>query len=58
MKRIKDFVLIILIGNLLTWGIIYLGTFLPSIWISFLLGVISYFIGAVFYILFQIILDK
>ena len=60
MKTFMEYFWILIIGNSLVWGIIFLGSLLPNTYILILLGCIAGIIGSVVYnfIIFLFMISK
>jgi hypothetical protein len=55
MKTFMDFLWVCIIGNSLVWGIIFLASLLPNIYVLILLGCIAGIVGSLVYAMLGIL---
>ena len=53
MKHLKEFFWVTVIGQVTIWSVVYMGYLLPSVYVSFMLGVIGWIIGNLAYRLIE-----
>ena len=53
MKFLKDMLYIILIGQGVVWSVVYMSYLLPSVYVSFMLGIVGCAIGKIAYRLIE-----
>lgn len=57
MKHSLEYILLLLVGQGIVWGIVYLASLLPSLHIVVLLGLIGFVLTFLMYILLRILLQ-